>query len=190
MDFRIVALLALLLNGCAAMVVGGAAVGVGAAHDRRSVGTVIDDGNLELSAYDLLNKDKELALQNNVAVVVHNGVLLLVGEVRTAALRERAERTVTGFKGVKRVVNELVVARPTGFGTSARDAWLTARVKTGLLDIVDIERFDPTRVNVTTQNSTVFLMGLVTRAEAERVLEIARTTPGVHKVVNVFEYID
>jgi osmotically-inducible protein OsmY len=179
-----------LLSGCAAVVVGGAAAGAGAAHDRRTFGTVLDDNNVELTAYELINKDKELALKNNVAVVVHNGVLLLFGEVRREELKQRAEQLVTGFKGIRRVVNEIVVTKPTGFGTSARDAWITARVKLGLLNIVNIQGFDPTRVNVTTQNGTVYLMGLVTQEESTRVIEVARDTAGVKKVVNVFEYID
>jgi osmotically-inducible protein OsmY len=183
-------LLVFLLGGCAAMVVGGAAAGAGAAHDRRSVGTVIDDSNIELSAYDALNKDKQLALENNVGVVVYNGVLLLIGQVRTEELRSRAEEKVTGFQGVRRVVNEISVEEPGGFGGAARDRWLTLRVKTALLDIVDQPGFDPTRVNVTTQNARVYLMGLVTRTEGERVVEIARGVPGVDRVVKVFEYTD
>lgn len=179
-----------LLGGCAAVVVGGAAAGAGAVHDRRSVGTVIDDNNIELTAYDAINKDKELALKNNVGVVVYNGVMLLVGEVRTEELRQRAERLASGLQGITRVVNEISVEEPTGFGGATRDRWLTLRVKTALLDIVDQPGFDPTRVNVTTQNAKVYLMGLVTRDEATRVVEIARGVPGVERVVNVFEYAD
>jgi osmotically-inducible protein OsmY len=180
----------LLLPGCAALLVGGAAAGAGAAHDRRSVGTVIDDNNIELTAYDAINKDKEIALRNNVGIVVYNGVMLLIGEVRTEELRQRAERLASGLQGVRRVVNEISVEEPTGFGSATRDRWLTGRVKLALLDIVDQPGFDPTRVNVTTQNGKVYLMGLVSRAEAERVVEIARGVPGVERVVKVFEYTD
>ncbi|MCE3003187.1 MAG: BON domain-containing protein [Xanthomonadaceae bacterium] len=179
-----------LLPGCAALLVGGAAAGAGAAHDRRSVGTVIDDNNIELTAYDAINKDKEIALRNNVGIVVYNGVMLLIGEVRTEELRQRAERLASGLQGVRRVVNEISVEEPTGFGGATRDRWLTGRVKLALLDIVDQPGFDPTRVNVTTQNGKVYLMGLVSRAEAERVVEIARGVPGVERVVKVFEYTD
>jgi osmotically-inducible protein OsmY len=179
-----------MLGGCAAVVVGGAAAGAGAAHDRRSVGTVIDDNNIELTAYDAINKDKELALKNNVGVVVYNGVMLLVGEVRSEELRQRAERLASGLQGVRRLVNEISVEEPTGFGGATRDRWLTLRVKTALLDIVDQPGFDPTRVNVTTQNAKVYLMGLVTREESERVVEIARGVPGVDRVVKVFEFTD
>lgn len=177
----------LLLGGCAAAVVGGAAVG-GAAHDRRSFRTVLDDNAIELGAYDNLNKDKDLALKSNVEIVVYNGVVLLIGETPTAELKARAESKVREIQGVQRVVNELRVAPSPGVVSATRDKWITARVKTALLDIVDMPDFDPSRVNVTTQAGVVYLLGLVSTAEAERVIEIARTVPGVERVVKVFEY--
>jgi osmotically-inducible protein OsmY len=189
--FRILTALGatLLLGGCAVAVVG-AAAGAGAAHDRRTFGTVIDDNNIELTAYDAINKDKEIALKNNVGIVVYNGVMLLIGEVRTEELRQRAETLASGIEGVRRVVNEISVEEPIGFGAASRDRWLTARVKLALLDIVDLPGFDPSRVNVTTQNAKVYLMGLVTVEEADRVVGIARGVPGVARVVKVFEYTE
>lgn len=179
-----------LLGGCIAAVVGAGAAGAGAARDRRTFGTVVDDRNIQLTAYDSLNKDKELALKNNVAIVVYNGVMLLVGEVRTEELKERAEQRVSGFDGTRRIVNELAVTEPQGFWSRRADNALTARVKTGLLDIVDQPGFDPTRVNVTTAHRVVYLMGLLSREEAERVTDIARNVPGVERVVRLFEYSD
>ncbi len=177
-----------LLSGCIAAVVGGTAAGVG--HDRRSWTTVITDRNIQASAYDNFNKDKELALKNNVSIVVYNGIMLLAGEVRTAELKQRAERRVSGYDGVRRLVNEIEVREPEGFLSQRRDNTITAHVKTAMLDIVDLPGFDPTRINITTVHRTVYLMGLLTREEAERVVEIARNVSGVEKVVRVFEYQD
>lgn len=179
-----------LLGGCFAAVVGGAAVGASAAHDRRSVGTYVDDKRIYLGAYDNLNKDKELALKNDVSIVVYNGVLLLVGEVRTPELKARAEQRVSGFEGTRRVVNELEVREPEGFWSRRADNALTGRVKTALLDITSLPGFDPTRVNVTTAHRVVYLMGMVSHEEDDAVTEIARNVSGVDKVVKVFDYTD
>ena len=103
------------LGGCFAAVVGGAAVGARAAHDRRDIGSYVDDKRIYLGAYDTLNKDKELALKNRVVIVVYDGVMLLAGEVRTAELKQRAEGLVSGFEGTRRVVNELAIEEPEGF---------------------------------------------------------------------------
>jgi osmotically-inducible protein OsmY len=43
---------------------------------------------------------------------------------------------------------------------------------------------------VVTENNVVYLLGMVTRKEAENAVEIARTTGGVQKVVKLFEYLD
>jgi osmotically-inducible protein OsmY len=178
-----------LLGGCAVAVVGVAA-GASAAHDRRGAGTYVDDKRIYLGAYDNLNKDKELALKNNVIIVVYNGVMLLVGEVRTPELKQRAERLVSGFEGTQRIINELEVREPEGFWSHREDNALTARVKTALLDLTSLPDFDPTRVNVTTAHRVVYLMGKVSHEEDDAVTDIARDTAGVEKVVKVFEYTD
>ncbi|MCE5231923.1 MAG: BON domain-containing protein [Mizugakiibacter sp.] len=178
------------LAGCAAVVVGGAAAGAGAARDRRGFGTVVSDRNLQLSAMSAINKDQELALKNDVSVVVFNGVMLLVGEVRTPELKARAVRLATGFEGTRKLVDEIEVMEPQGFWARRGDDALTARVKAALLNITSLSGFDPTRVNVTSAHGTVYLMGLVSRTEADAVVELVRNVAGVGKVVKVFEYTD
>ena len=142
-------------GGCFAAVVGGAAVGASAAHDRRDVGTYVDDKRLSLGVHDAFNKDKELALRNNVRIVVYDGVILLVGEARSAELKARAERLVGGFEGTRRIVNEIAVQEPEGFWSRRRDNSITAHVKTALLDITSMPGFDPSRDNVTTTHRVV-----------------------------------
>ncbi len=186
----LVATAPVLLGGCAAAVVTGVAAGASAAHDRRESSTYFDDKRVYLAAYDSLNKDKELALRNNVIIVVYNGVLLLVGEVRTPELKARAERRVDGFEGTRRIVNELAVQEPEDFWSRREDNGLTARVKTALLDLTSLPGFDLTRINVTTAHRVVYLMGLVSHEEDDAVVGIARDVSGVEKVVKVFEYTD
>lgn len=178
------------LGGCFLAVAGGAAAGASAAHDRRGVGTYVDDKRIYLGAYDTLNKDKELALRNNVIIVVYNGVMLLAGEVRTPELKARAERLVSGFDGTRRIVNELDVREPEGFWSHRRDNTISLHVKTALLDLTSLEGFDPTRVNITTAHRVVYLMGKVTHEEDEAVVGIARDVAGVERVVKVFEYVE
>ncbi|MGA8277056.1 MAG: BON domain-containing protein [Rhodanobacteraceae bacterium] len=178
-----------LLTGCLAAVVGGAAIGADAVHDRRGIGTVLADKNIQLSAYEAINHDKQLVQHNRVSIVVYDGTLLLIGEVRSDDLKIRAGRLVSGFNGVKRMVNDLEVREPEGFWARRHDSFLTARVKTALLDI-RTDGFDPTRVNVTTAHDVVYLLGLVSHAEGDAVTAIARNVRGVERVVKIFEYTD
>ena len=177
-----------LLGGCVAVVATGAVATGSAVHDRRSTGIVIDDKRIQLSAYDTINKDKELVLRNRVMIAVYNGTMLLMGEVRTPELKARAEETVTGFEGVRRIVNEIDIMEPEGFWARRNDNRLTARVKLALLDAVSTPGFDPTRVKVSTAHRTVYLQGILKAEEDEIATEIARNVNGVERVAKVFEY--
>ncbi len=179
-----------LLGGCVAAVTAGAIATGSSVHDRRGFGTVVDDKRIQLAAYDKINNDKELVLKNRVMIAVYNGVMLLMGEVRTPDLKQRAEQTVTGFEGVRRIVNEIDVMEPEGFWTRRNDNKITARVKLALADITSVPGFDATKVKVSTAHRTVYLMGLLSTEEVEIVTEIARNVPGVERVVKVFEYTE
>jgi len=179
-----------LLHGCFAVVAGGVATGV--VHDRRSFGRVLEDRRLQLSVVDQINRDKALVRDNNqVKVVVYDGIMLLCGQLRSAELKQRAQAVAESFDGVARLVNDIEVTEaPQGFWRRREDNAQTARVKTALLDITSMPGFDPSRVNVTAAHGVVYLMGLVTHEEDAAVTEIARNVSGVDKVVKVFEYID
>lgn len=177
-----------LLGGCVAVVATGAVATASSANDRRGFGTVLVDKNIQLSAYDTINKDKELVLKNRVMIAVYNGVMLLMGEVRTPELKARAEATVSGYKGIHRLVNEIDVMEPEGFWSRRSDNKITARVKLALLDATGTPGFDATRVKVSTAHRVVYLMGILSREEDEMVAELARNVPGVERVVKIFEY--
>ena len=84
------------------------------------------------------------------------------------------------------MVNELRVAPTSTFGARSNDSYISSKVKARF---VDQKEFHVQQVKVTTEASTVYLMGLVSRREGDAATEIARTTNGVQKVVRVFEYI-
>lgn len=181
-----------LLSGCVAAVVGGAAVATGAsvAHDRRDASTVLNDRNLQMSVRKAINSDKSLASHNRIRVVVYNRVILLVGEVANEDARERAGVLASDFIGARRLVNQLDIMPEQGFWARRGDNALGARIKTGLLDITSLPGFDPSRVFMTVAHGKVYLMGLVTHTEADAVINNARNTRGVGKVINLFEYSD
>lgn len=156
---------------------------------RRGFNRVINDRNVQITAQRALDNDPELGGRAHIGTNVYNGVLLLIGEASTEEVKQRAEADVTGYQGVRRVVNLIDVMPLQSVGRSALDASLTARVKTALLH-VDLPGFDPGRVQVSTAHGNVYLMGLVSHQEADAAVEVARNVAGVNKVVQVFEYTD
>lgn len=177
-----------LLSGCAGLLVGGAAVGVSVAHDRRTTGTVVDDQTIELKVYDALNQ--KLPPGNRVSTTSYNGVVLLTGEVVSEAVRQRAETIARSVvPPVREVYNELTVGSPKSFSSLSNDGLLTTKVKTALFQI-RIQDFDPSRVKVVTERSVVYLLGLVRPNEADAAANVASQVSGVRQVVTLFEYIN
>lgn len=178
-------------QGCAPVVVGGAAATGGAAlHSRRTVGTFVDDQGIELKSRMALSDDKELSRQTHINVISYNGIVLMVGQAPTDELRQRAQDRVTGVEKVRHVHNEIVIAAPSSLTARSNDTLLTGKVKTSLFGIKGIEDFDATRTKVVTEDGIVYLMGMLYRNEADAVAERARQVGGVEKVVKLFEYLD
>ena len=180
--------LALFLNGCAGLLVGGAATGVTVVHDRRTAGTVIDDQTIELKLQDALNQ--QLPPGNHISVTSYNGAALLTGQVISAPARQQAEEIARRIDPpVREVYNELVIGPTLPLSVQGNDALLTTKVKTSLFQINNLPDFDPSRVKVVTENGVVYLLGLVRPVEADAAAEIASRVAGVRQVVTIFEYI-
>lgn len=182
--------LVVLLQGCAEMVVGGAATGAAVAHDRRTPGTFIDDELIELKAAERISSNKEISEQVHVNVTSYNNILLLSGEAPTETVRAQLGDMMQGIPKLRRVHNEVVVAAPSSFLTRTSDTWITTKVKTSLVGIDDLPGFDATRVKVVSENGTVFLMGILKREEADAATNAARRVSGVQRVVKLFEYLN
>ena len=174
-----------LLQGCVAVAAGGAVAGASAAVDRRTTGTLVEDESIELKAVRAIMADKDLNSQSHLNVTSYNTVVLLTGETPTDELRQRAEQIARGVDKVTTVHNEITVAAPSSMMTRSSDTVITSKVKTKLLADKNIEGVN---IKVVTENGVVYLMGLASRAEAERATEVARQAGGGQKGVKVFQY--
>ncbi len=180
--------LTLFLNGCAGLLVGGAATGITVVHDRRTAGTVIDDQTIELKLQDALNQ--QLPPGNHISVTSYNGAVLLTGQVISAPARQQAEEIARRIDPpVREVYNELVIGPTLPLSVQGNDALLTTKVKTSLFQINNLPDFDPSRVKVVTENGVIYLLGLVRPVEADAAAAIASQVAGVRQVVTIFEYI-
>lgn len=175
------------LNGCAAAVLGSAATGAAVAHDRRTAGTVIEDQSIELKAAQALNNDQEINETAHVNITSYNLVVLVSGEAPNEAVRERIINIVRDIPKVTHVYNEVTIGAPSTLTSRSSDTLITSKVKTRLFGL---ENFDATRVKVVTEKGVVYLMGLLTREESDRVTEAARRVSGVQKVVKLFQYVE
>lgn len=181
----LIAVLAAGLQGCAVVAVGGA--GAAVATDRRSAGAMVDDQAIELKINNALFKNDQLSKQAHINFTSYGGVVLLTGEAPSEALRDNAVELVRHVDNVRRVHNEIIIAAPSPIKSRNQDAWITTKVKTKLIATKEVSA---NSVKVVTENGSVYLMGLLTRAEADAVTEVARSVDGVSRVVTLFEYQD
>ena len=176
-----------ILSGCAAVVVGGAAM---VATDRRSTGKVLDDQTMEFQVMDHVYSAVEIDESDHIKIEVYQGVVLLVGEVQNESNLQLAGTRAGEVENVSRVVNELEVADTASIGERLDNTWLTTKINTALVKENPVHGFDATRVKVVSSQNKVYLMGLVSRAEGDAAAEVARNVSGVEKVVKVFSYTD
>ncbi len=173
------------LGGCAPMVLGGAAVMTGmVATDRRTAGTQIDDQTIEIQVTNALTP--VLGGKGHVSVTSYNRQVLLTGEVPTAQLQLAAQQTAQKIEKVRSVVNDLAVLPDATTSQMSEDALTTGKVKAAMIDAKGVPSG---AVKVITERGNVYLLGIVTAAEADQAAEIARSTSGVKKVVKVFDII-
>lgn len=185
--FSLAVVSAVSLSACIPLIAAGAATGVAVAHDQRSAGAVIDDQAIELKAIGALKGETQLYSESHLNVTSYNGIVLVTGEAPTQELRDRVTNIVRGIDKVRTVHNEVAIAAPSSLMARSSDTVLTGKVKARLIG----ERgFDSSRVKVVSEGGVVYLMGIVTRNEAEVATEIARTTDGVQRVVRLFEYAE
>lgn len=173
------------LTACFPVVAAGAVTGGAIAADRRTSGIFLEDENIELKAVKQM--ETNLGENAHVNVTSFNRNVLLTGEVPDAEAKAKAETFVKEINNVRNITNELVIGPKSDLASRSNDTYLTSKVKTQFLTE---NQFPANYVKVVTENSTVYLMGIVSTSEGDAAVEIARNIQGVEKVVKVFEYID
>jgi osmotically-inducible protein OsmY len=174
------------LSGCLTAIVATAAIAtIDIIHDRRTVGEYIDDSAIEVTARNILISTAEIRKATHFKTQSWNGILLITGEIDSETLKPALIEKLSSIQGVRQVVDETSITGKTKLWARTNDALITSRVKTRLLLKTGLSA---NRVKIVTTRGSVYLMGIVTRAEADRATEYTQTVRGVKRVVKVFEY--
>lgn len=147
----------------------------------RSSQVVDNDGRMAGQIYSDFLK-KPIANQSHVNVSVFNSRVLLTGQVPSTELKQQLHQIAASAQGQKGVYDAVKVAENTSDWRHIQDSWITGRVKHAL-------NIDSDRVLVLTENSTVYLMGMVYDYEANSLAKQAASVGGVNGVVKAFQII-
>lgn len=175
------------ITGCVPMFAIGTAAGTGAyiSEDRRTSGMFIEDEGIELKSTRRIHQ--QFGDNVHINVTSYNRLVLLTGEAPTATIKTDIEKLIMGVDNVRKIYNEIAVAGNTSLASRSNDTLLTSKVKARFLTE---RKFQINHVKIVTENEVVYLLGVVTRQEAESAAQITSSTAGVKKVVKVFEYLN
>ena len=185
------ALLLLLLaagsSGCTSMMVAMESNAIEDDPGERTFYQRLADESIETKAIVNMHAADRRYDQSHLVVQSYNGYVLVAGQVPSEDLRQLASDIIRKIRDVRRIYNELEVAAASSAMTRASDAWIASKVKTFLLAGSETPGM---RVKVVAEDGVVYLLGMVTRDEAERIAAEAADVSGVQRVVRLFELID
>ncbi len=178
----------LFLTGCLPTIQGASTVStaITVANDRRSAGEVLDDRTIAFRLFAWPSTDATLE-DAHLNFMVYDKAVLITGEAPTSSVRSYASKQAALQDGkIKQVFNEVSVGPNSSLLSRAKDSAITIQVEALFHDQ---EVFHPTHVRVMTENQTVYLMGAVTKREADKAVKIASKAKGAKKVVKLFNYL-
>jgi len=156
-------------------------------YGERTFGTQVEDESIETKVSHNLGRVDARLGDARINVDSFNGMVLLTGQVPSDELKDKAAEVAGDVRNVREVHNELSVAANLSASQRLTDTWLNTRIRTSLAANQEI---DSGRIRVVTENGSVYLMGLVTRNEAERIVQAVTDVGGMQRIVKVFDYLD
>lgn len=181
-------ILSTLLSACSTIVQGVTAVTSVATmtNDRRSAGTILDDKTLYIRLNNIVAEDVMLD-DAHINFMIYDGVVLMTGEAPSAALKAHLEKRIKSRSSqMNQLVNEVAVMSTSSYFSRAKDNLITLQIE---ILFGDQEMFHPTHIKVLTERKTVYLMGAVTKREAESATSQAAKAKNVGKVIRLFSYL-
>jgi osmotically-inducible protein OsmY len=169
-----------LLCGCLSNVWTGANL----VYDRHDVYKKFNDYHLLIEVNNSLYIDKLLHCDLCILdTAVFNGDILVAGHVPTEELLNEARQRLFQVKEYRHLFIELALSKESPSGL--QDSWITAKIRS---QIFGDSTIDPKAFKIVTSDCVVYLIGDVKAEQAERVIQIARSTAGVIRVIKLLNY--
>lgn len=182
----LIMLISLLISACAPVLIVGTATGVSIATDHRTAGIVLEDQSIELKAIGIIQSDKALSKDSHIVIISYNNIVLLVGQAPNESVKKEIAGRIKKIEKVRSIVNEINIGKAITLSNRSYDSWMTTKVKSVLLGAKGV---GSSHIKVITEDSVVFLMGIVTPEQAKSAASTVQQVKGVRRVVKVFEYV-
>ncbi len=182
----LIVLFCLLFTSCAPLIIcGGAGIASVSMRNREGVSGSVLDNWIKLQ---INNKFQSKKLSGKVEIVVKHARVLLVGFVDDSSQAAECVAIAKDISKVVEVIDAIKIGHTQSTDTAAKDSWITSRVKSAMAVDGNIHCLN---FNITTYNGIVYILGTAeTQLELNAVVNIARSTSCVKKVVSYIELIE
>ena len=155
-------------------------------NDRRSPGELIDDKNIQQRLNSIIKNDPMFE-DSHISFLVYDKSVALFGEAPSGEISSDLDKKIKSrIPTIKQAINEIKIAKNISYLSRTKDGLITAQIEALFLNQ---EVFHPNHVLVKTNNQTVYLMGAVTKREAEHATNVVSTAKNVMEVVKLFNIL-
>ena len=183
--FKLIIITLSLLNliSCTQVMIGGATSGGVVLLQERSAKQAAIDLLAKTQIEEAMFSTSYDKLFSKVRVIVYEGKALLVGTVEKIDNKENAENIAWKTKNIKEVANYIQIGK-TNLVDYIKDTRISLEFKAKLLTDKDISE-----VNFisTTENRVLYVIGIATSNEEEKVINHASEVAGVKKIINLIK---
>ena len=158
-----------------------AALGLAACASSRNLDQSFSDlaGNADLKNVLFADRTHDYS---DVDITLYEGRLMLTGTMPSEAGRKKLIENAWKADNVKEVIDEVFIGDDTSFGQGFEDARIDQVLRARLIADKDVVSGD---YKIAVSGAVVYLLGASRRqSDLDRALELARTVPGVEKVVS------
>ena len=177
-QFILIGLISCALSGCLGTVWSGASL----IYDRHTVYAQLSDFDLASKAQHVLFDDSVLQESGcHLEVSVMNGDILLAGHVPSKSFRNMADERLNRLEGYRTIFIQVAINKDNP--NSIVDSWITSKIRSKIFADSTIA---PKDFKIVTVDGIVYIMGDVRADQAAKVVDIARNTDQVVRVVKLF----
>jgi len=155
----------------------------------RTVSTRIEDNASVGALKRSIAKSSLKFPTKEIKATSYNRVLLITGRVNTKQQKSAISKMAEKLPYVDKFFNEVEVRKLTDSIENyyPDDEWITTKIKTRMFFT---EHFPSSKLKVVTYNHTVYLLGSLSKEDADKAVSIAKQIRGVHKIIKIIEPVN
>lgn len=158
-----------------------------AATDRTLAQRILDKSIENTAKINISRISPTFSETSRVSIHSFYSTVLITGEVPDEEAKKQVEAVVSSMPDIKQLYNKVTVANIKGASYTVHDTYISSKVNAKILANNAIKN---SQVKVVTDDGIVYVMGKLTPAQREHLINIINSTVGIKELVLLTELID